>query len=453
MKKTKLYLILSVFSLAPLAANANSLMDVYQSALKNDAQMKADQASYQAGKEYSTIARAGLLPQINAKASYSKDNFDSTNNLTSVTSNSDTTTKGWNISLTQQLFNMNSWYVYKQGVSLSDQAEAQYSADQQNLIVRVATAYFNVLRAAASLEATKAEEQALAQQLEQAKQRFDVGLTAITDVHEAQAAYDSATAATLEARGLLGIAYEALEVLTGQAEDSIAPLSDKFPVVAPTPANRADWVEFALKNNYNLKAARLGADAARQNAKASKSNHLPTLSAALGYSDTTQDGTIGAAYDQTNKGSSASLTLNVPLFSGGATTGRSRQAAAQYAAAEEGYNSTQRNVIQNARSLHLSVETDVARVQARKQAIISSQSALDATKSGYEVGTRNFVEVLLAQRNLYQARRNYYQALFDYVIDGFKLREVAGMLTPNDVQEVEKWLNSQAPVSRSHYER
>lgn len=453
MKKTKLYLILSVFSLAPLAASANSLLDIYQLALKNDAQMKADQANYEAGKEYSTIARAGLLPQINATASYNKQDLDITNNLDSTTGKIDTTTKGWGISLNQQLFNMNSWYVYKQGVSLSKQAEAQYGADQQNLIVRVASAYFNVLRAVETLKATRAEEQALAQQLEQAKQRFDVGLTAITDVHEAQAAYDSATAATLEARGLLGIAYEALEVLTGQPEDSIAPLSEKFPVVEPTPSNRADWVEFALKNNYNLKASRLAADAAHQNAKANRSNHLPTLTASLGYNDNTEDGTRYTPYDQTTKGSSASLTLNIPLFSGGATTGRSRQAYAQYTAAEEGFNSTQRNVIQNARSLHLSVETDVARVQARKQAIVSSQSALDATKSGYEVGTRNFVEVLLAQRNLYQAQRDYSQALFDYVIDGFKLREVAGMLTPNDVQEVEKWLNAQAPVSRSQYEK
>jgi len=453
MKKTKLYLLLSVFSFAPLAASANSLMDVYQLALKNDAQMKADQANYAAGQEYSTIARAGLLPQINATASYRKTDMDVTDNLSNTTGSIDTTATGWGVSLNQPLFNMSSWYVYKQGVNLSQQAEAQYGADQQNLIVRVASAYFNVLRAAETLEATKAEEQALAQQLEQAKQRFQVGLTAITDVHEAQAAYDSATAATLEARGLLGIAYEALEVLTGNPEDSIAPLSDKFPVVAPTPANRADWVEFALKNNYNLQAARLGAEAAHQSAKASKSDHLPTVTASLGYNDNSEDGTQFAPYDQTSKGSSIGVTLNVPLYSGGATSGRARQAFAQYTAAEEGYNSTQRNIIQNARSLHLSVETDVARVQARKQAIISSQSALDATKSGYEVGTRNFVEVLLAQRNLYQARRDYYQALFDYVIDGFKLREVAGMLTPNDVQEVEKWLDVKAPVSRSQFER
>jgi outer membrane protein len=280
-----------------------------------------------------------------------------------------------------------------------------------------------------------------------------VGLTAITEVHEAQAAFDSARAATLEARGNLGINYEALEVLTGKPEDRIAPLSAKFPVVNPAPANRADWVEFSLKNNYILKASRLQAEASLQNAKAYKAGHLPTVGASLGYSDTETDGTLeGSPIDRTTDGSTISIRMDVPIYAGGATSGRSRQAYAQYTEAQELYNSTQRSVIQNTRALHLSVETDVAAVQARKQAIVSNQSALEATQSGYEVGTRNLVEVLLAQRNLYQARRDYSNALYDYVIDTIKLREVAGMLTPADVQEIDKWLLDDSLVSRSQYE-
>lgn len=453
MKKTKLYLFVSLFSLAPFTVHANSLSDVYELALQNDAQLKADQAKHEAGLASKTIGRAGLLPQINASATHTDIDQDLTDNLNAANSGKiDYTSSGWGVSLSQPLFNMARWYTYQQGVKLSEQAEAQFGADQQSLIVRVATAYFNVLRAIENLEATIAEEQALAQQLEQAKQRFEVGLTAITEVHEAQAAYDSATAATLEARGLVGINFEALEVLTGRPESAVAPLSDKFPVDAPTPTNRADWVEFSLKNNYNLKASRLQAEAAHQTAKAKRSDHLPTLSASLAYNDTTDDGTRIVPIDQTTDGTSASIRLDVPIFSGGATSGLSRQAYAQYNQAQELYNSTQRSVIQNARSLHLTVETDVARVQARKQAIVSNQSALEATKSGYEVGTRNLVEVLLAQRNLYQARRSYFDALFDYVIDSFKLREVAGMLTPADVQSIDKWLQDNNLVSRSKYE-
>lgn len=454
MKKTKLYLLISLFSLAPLAANANSLLDVYELALQNDAQLKADQAKYEAGLENKTIARANLLPQINAVAQYGKADEDTVNKLNNdnvlIT---DYDRKGWELSLTQPLFNMSAWYSYKQGVKLNEQAEAQFGADQQSLIVRTAEAYFNVLRAIETLEATIAEEKALEKQLEQTKQRFDVGLTAITDVHEAQAAYDTSRAATLEARGNVNISYEALEVLTGKPEDNIAPLSPKFPVVSPTPANRADWVEFSLQNNYNLKASRLQAEAALQNAKANKSNHLPTLGASLGYSDYETEGlSTGQSQHLATDGTSVNVRLDVPIYSGGATSGRSRQAYALYTQAQETYNSTQRNVIQNARSLHLLVETDVASVQARKQAIVSGQSALDATQSGYEVGTRNLVEVLIAQRNLYQARRNYSDALFDYVIDSVKLREVAGMLTPANVQEVDKWLLDDALISRSKYE-
>lgn len=455
MKKSKLYLAIGLLVLAPVGASANSLQDIYELALKNDAQLKADTAGYEAGKEYSDIARAGLLPQVNASYNYNKNNTDITDNLNALQSGkTNTKTTGWDVSLTQPLFDMSAWYVYKQGQKLSAQAEAQFGADQQSLIVRVATAYFNVLRSVDQLEATLSEQNAFAHQLEQVKQRFDVGLTAITDVHEAQAAYDSALAATLEARGGLSISYEALEVLTGKPEDQISPLSDKFPVVNPTPADRAEWVSFALKNNYALKAAKLRADAAEDNADATRAGHYPTVTASLGYSKTDSNGDKYAApFDTSTDGKSVNIGVNIPIFSGLRTSSKTRQAVSQELQAQEQFNNIQRGTIQNARTLHLSVETDVARVAARKQAIISNQSALDATQSGYEVGTRNLVEVLLAQRTLYQARRDYSNALYDYVIDTIKLREVAGTLRPDDVPEVDKWLQTGTPVVRSNYEK
>lgn len=457
MKKSKLYLAIGLIALSPLTTHANSLLDIYELALKNDAQLKADQAGYDAGQEYSRISRAALLPQINAQYQYEDEDSDTTNNLKGGTvTKSNSTSTGWAASLTQPLFDLSKWYDYKQGQKLSAQAEAQFGADQQGLIVRVATAYFNVLRSVDKLEATLAEEKALSHQLEQTKQRFEVGLTAITEVHEAQAAFDSATAATLESRGSLSISYEALEVLTGKPEDVIAPLADKFPVVNPTPADRAEWVGFSLKNNYNLKAAKLRAEASAYTANAALSSHAPTVSANLRYSDTDSDGlnpSIGGAFDSNRQGNSVTVTASIPLFSGGGTSAKARKAVSEELQAQEQFNGTQRSVIQNARALHLSVETDVARVEARKQAIVSNKSALEATQAGYEVGTRNLVEVLLAQRNLYQARRDYSNALYDYVINSIKLREVAGMLTPADVQEIDKWLQSNANVSRSKYEK
>ena len=457
MKKSKLYLAIGLLAFAPFGASANSLLDIYDLALKNDAQLKADKAGYEADKELGNIARAGLLPQINASYSaYDKTDTDITNRIPAptVTGNSNSKTTGWNVTLNQPLFDLSAWYVYKQGQKLSDRAEAQFGADQQSLIVRVTTAYFNVLRTVDQLESTIAEQNAFAHQLDQVKQRFDVGLTAITDVHEAQAAYDSAVAATLEARGSLSISYEALEVLTGKAEDQIAPLSDKFPVVNPTPADRAEWVSFALKNNYSLKATRLYADSADSNADAARARHLPTVNASLGYNKLDADGgEFNVPFDRRTEGNTVSVGVNIPIFSGLRTSSTARQAVAQGLQAEEQFNSAQRSTIQSARTLHLSVETDVARIAARKQATVSNQSALEATQAGYEVGTRNLVEVLQAQSKLYQARRDYANALYDYVIDTVKLREVAGMLTPADVQEVDKWLQEGAPVTRAKYEK
>lgn len=457
MKTTQTLWFLGLLAMAPLSASANSLLDIYELALENDAQLEADRAAYEAGRENRTLGRAGLLPQINARASATTSETDTENNLNPEQSGTfEQDTSGWEISLTQPLFDMSAWYEYKRGATLSDLAEVQFGADQQSLIVRVAEAYFNVLRAIDNLETAQAEEKALKQQLEQTSQRYDVGLTAITEVHEAQSVYDSAAAAALQAEGNLGIAYEALEVLTGQTHDRIAPLADDFPVVRPEPADRHEWVEFALQNNYQLRAARLNTRASEQSAKAAKSQHLPTLSGSASYSENESEGVeyFGEPFpnDTTREGHQFGITLNVPLFTGGATSGQRRQAHAQYLQSRAEMNRAQRNVVQSARSLHLSVEIGVSQVRAREQAIVSAESALEATQSGYEVGTRNLVEVLLAQRAVYQAQRDYYNALYDYVIDSFQLREVAGMLTPADVQRIDASLDATQPVRRSELE-
>ncbi|MDO3387880.1 TolC family outer membrane protein [Gilvimarinus sp. SDUM040013] len=458
MKIMKRYLLAALIA-ASGSAQANSILDIYNLALENDPQLKADRAAFQAGLENKTIGRAGLLPQINAGASYTVSESDSSATISngvivdegSATTESNVTS--WNVSLDQALIDLNAWHTYQQGIALSEQAQAQYSADQQSLIVRVAEAYFNVLRAIDNLEATIAEEKALEQQLEQTKQRFEVGLTPITDVHDAQAAYDSAQAATLEGRGQLGIRYEALEVLTGQSHDAIAPLSDEFPVVPPSPANRHDWVTFALENNFILKASGAAAAAAEEQAKAARANHLPTLSASASYSEseTERDIESNPFNYSDSEGHSFGVSLRVPLFSGLRTSGSRRQAYARSMQADENFNFQQRNVIQNTRSLHLAVETGVARVKARKQAIVSNESAVRATQSGFEVGTRNLVEVLLAQRSLYQARRDYSNALYDYIIQQTRLRETAGMLTPADVERINNFLINGKMVRRSDY--
>ena len=267
MTKTKRYLLAALITFSG-GAHAESIQDIYQLALENDPQLKADKAAFEAGLENKTIGRAALLPQISGSAGVSYSETDSEYQISrgeagiEPAGTTERETTQWGLDLNQALVDLNAWHTYQQGAALSEQAKAQYSADQQSLIVRVAEAYFNVLRAVDNLEVALAEEKALGQQLEQTKQRFEVGLTPITDVHDAQAAYDSAQAATLEARGQLGINYEALEVITGQSHDAIAPLGEDFPVVPPSPADRHSWVEFALENNFTLKAASSAANAA-----------------------------------------------------------------------------------------------------------------------------------------------------------------------------------------------
>jgi len=458
MKKSKFYLLTALVAFTA-GTQANSLDDIYRLALENDPQLKADTAAYQAGQENRHLGRANLLPQLNGSASYTISESDTIYSLADglpadgVKANAGSDVVEWGISLEQALFDLNAWHTYKRGIALSEQAEAEYSADQQSLIVRVAEAYFNVLRAVDNLEATLAEEKALEQQLEQTNQRFEVGLTPITDVHDAQAAYDSASAATLSARGQLGISYEALEVLTGQSHDAIAPLSEEFPVVQPTPTDRHSWVEFALENNFTLKAASYNSEAARASARGARANHYPTLSANASYRESYNENERESILldDWDREGYSVGVQLRVPLFSGGRTSSQRRQAYAQSMQAEELFNAQQRNVIQNTRSLHLSVETGVAQVKARAQAIISNESAVRATQSGFEVGTRNLVEVLLAQRSLYQARRDYSNALYDYIIQTIRLQEAAGMLTPADIERIDQYLLESAVVRRSDY--
>ncbi|GAB1265471.1 TolC family outer membrane protein [Aurantivibrio infirmus] len=456
-----------LFVISPLSS-ADSLLEIYQKALENDPQLKADKANYDAGMENKKIGLAGLLPSISGGASYTDSSADNSRTGPNIVngvvitpqatskSSSDTTSTGYSVSLNQPLFNMGAWYGYQRGGVQNKAAEVQFQADQQSFIIRVADAYFNVLRAIDGLETATAEQRANESQLEQAKQRFEVGLTPITDVHDAQAAFDGARATTLDARGQVGIAYEALEVLTGSAEDAVLPLAGDFPVTNPTPAAREDWVEFALENNFALKTAKLSAESSRLNAKIRSSAHLPTLSFSASYRDGDSDTDSSLSpFPTASEGETTEfgVSLSVPIYSGGSVSAQRRQAYDQYLRAQELYNLQQRNTIQSARSLHLSVETSVATVNARQQQIISSTSALEATQAGYDAGTRTLVDVLLAQRTLYQAQRAYSDALYNYILNTLRLKEAAGNLSPEDIIELDRALDAANPATRSSFEQ
>lgn len=442
---------------------ADSLQEVYLQALKNDHQIKADEAAFLAGKESVNIGRANLLPNVTARASYSKSELDSVGALftggPAVTTAIERENEAYTATLTQPLFNMAAWYGFQQGKSQTKQAEHQFASAQQGLILRVVESYINVLQALDTLNTAKAEQKALSHQLEQTKQRFEVGLAAITDVHEAQAAYDSANARTLQARGNVGIQFEALEVLTGKKADAISPLADDLPVVNPTPAARADWVDFALKNNYSLKVAKANAETAKQGAKAAKAGHYPTINGRISYTDYDDSntdiiaqGSSTSSDSRTVDGATFAVTLDIPIYSGGGTSAKRRQAYQSWMQAQELLNKAQRDTIQQARSAHLQVVTDVAQVKAQKQALTSNMSAQEATQAGYEVGTRNIVDVLQAQQRLYAAQRNYDNSRYAFILNNLRLKQAAGTLSPEDINSLDQWMKGSEPVNRAEIE-
>ena len=410
--------------LAPLASG-ESLLDIYEIALDNDAQLRAETAQYRADLELKTLALAPLLPQVNTGVSRSMR--DSENTRLSIvdfdngnvviqnqTTGSRTYTTRYDISLSQTLFDLSAWFDWKAGSERSKQAEAIVAAAQQNLIVRVSEAYFGVLRAQDNLRAAKAQERALSRQLEQTRQRFNVGLIAITDVYEAEARHDLAGVTRIIEENNVAVALERLSVLTGQQHGQLRLLSEAFAPELPMPTDRSAWVDFALENNFELAAVRFSEEAARQNAKSRQMGHAPRVSAQVSYAESDTAGTVtppnafNLPPNSEGEDESFQIRLDMPLYAGGAISANRRRAAEQFNAARENRINLTRNTITASRSLHMTVSSDVARVNARKQAIKSTQSALDATVAGYEVGTRNIVDVLNAQNAVFSAQRDYY---------------------------------------------
>ena len=442
--------------------NADTLLDVYELAVKNDPQLKAAEASYRANIETENLSRAGLLPQITAQAYYQDAESDSQREGISSSSstalqnvNTNTESEFYSVSLSQPLFDLPAWFSFQAGKKVSEQAEAQLAYEQQQLIVRTAEAYFNVLRGSENLDASKAEERAAKRQLEQTQQRFDVGLIAITDVHEARAVFDSTVAQRYGFEGTLAIARENLSNLTGQEHNNLWSLKTDFPITMPEPASRAEWVDFALANNKLLQVSNAGASSAYETAQSKKMEHLPKIVGSFTKSKDDVDGTsryrptnsFATQPDSYTESDALRVTLTMPLFAGGAVSAGRRQAYEQYNAANYNAQTTQRQVISGTRAQHIAVYTDVQTVNARHQNIISTRSALDATEAGYEVGTRNIVDVLDAQRRLYGAMRDYTNARYDYVIDVLKLKLNAGTLSPADIIALNKWLQLPEPVS------
>lgn len=419
-------LTLAVSASAITSVHAGQLADIYQLALANDPQLKAAQASFNAGKEIEVQSRAALLPNLSLSANTTAFDTDTSNY----------NNHGYTLALSQPVFNAASWFTFKQGKVLSQQAALTFDLEQQNLINRTVEAYLGVLRAKSDLETSEAQERAIKRRLDQVNAQFEVGLIANTDVQEAQASYDNARVARISAEGDLDNSYEALERLTGKSFNVVGSLSADYPIEEPVPAQAKPWLEKALAGNLNLKIADLSSESARRAAQAGRAGHYPTLSLTANYDY--DNGT--AISNQGTDTSAIGLSLSVPLFSGGSVSSKSRELEQNLIETQFNREDSLRQVTQSTRSLLRDLRTGSLSVQALKQSTKSSETALQATEEGYNVGTRNVVDVLQAEQQLFSSQRDYATARFNFIQNLITFKQQLGTLNPDDINELDSWL-------------
>ncbi|HFQ4828724.1 TPA: outer membrane channel protein TolC [Vibrio vulnificus] len=415
---------------------ADSLAEIYDLAKQNDPQLLSVQAKRDAAFEAVTSSRSTLLPQINLTAGYNLKRGDTDLDAgTTIDNDQNALTAGINFS--QELYQRSSWITLDNAEKSARQADAAYAATQQGLILRTAQAYFEVLKAQDNLEFVRAEKAAVARQLEQTKQRFEVGLSAITDVHDAQAQYDGVLADEVLAENSLTNSYEALREITGQEHKNLNVLDTKRFSASRSNASAETLIEEAQEKNLSLLSARITKDIAKDNISLASSGHLPSLTLDGGYnyadvSSSTNDGTT----NNFNVG----VNLVVPLYTGGNTTSQTKQAEFNYVSASQDLEATYRGVVKEVRAQNNNINASIGALRAYEQSVVSARSALEATEAGFDVGTRTIVDVLDATRRLYDANKNLSNARYNYILSVLQLRQAVGTLSEQDVLDVDAGL-------------
>ncbi|MGQ0657671.1 MAG: TolC family outer membrane protein [Chromatiales bacterium] len=422
------------------AAAAEDLTQVYQLAEQKDPRFKSVEASLEAVKELRPQAQARLmLPTLSATGdTFYNDQEVEIDRATGFGGGDfNFNTRGYSIDLTQPVYHYDRYMRLKQADSRIRQAQLELDASRQDLIVRVAERYFGVLAGIDNLEFSRAEKTALGRQLEQTQQRFDVGLIAITDVQEAKAGYDLSVAQEIEAQNLLDDAREALREFTDEYHERLSPLGDALPLVSPQPADAQQWADTALQQNLGIASADAAAQAAAEEIKVQYAGHQPSLDIIGRHGTDVQGGRFGAT---TTDASAIGLEVNVPIYEGGQVRSRTREATYRHEAALQSVEERRRSAVRQSRDAYAGVISGISRVQALQQAVVSTQTALEATRTGYEVGTRTAVDVVNQERELLRAKRDSARARYDYVLDTLRLKQAAGTLSPNDLNEVNRWL-------------
>ncbi len=417
------------------------LLHVYKLAETNDQEYLQALASHRIVLESRPQALSQLLPSINLSADTIRNDQDISAGGAAVGSSGEVNfnSRGYRLSITQPLFRRDRMIALDQADSEIRQAEAVLIEAQQELIIRIAERYFDILANIDSLEFAQAEVKSLSRQLEQANQRFEVGLSAITDVHEAQAGYDLAVAQEIQALNAIDNAQEAMRELTGEYIIEFDLLGDAMSLVSPEPQAIESWTQLSLDQNLGVIASRHATETARNEVKRQSAGHLPTLDLVAAETYDSSGGRFGSTKQHAT---SIGLELNIPIYSGGLVSSQTREAHENYNIAMYSLERARRSAQRSTREAYLGVISGISRVKALKQAVVSSETALEATEAGFEVGTRTAVDVVASQRTTSEARRNYSQAKYDYLIDTLSLKQAAGTLSTEDLELINAWLTN-----------
>jgi outer membrane protein len=416
------------------ASKALDLAEIYDLAKSQDVQLMIAQSQFQSAQLSLPQAQSANRPQVNLSA---HTTYDDKGN--SVSGDDTLTSYGYSLSLSQNLYNSEISSQIDAVAANVRKSEAEYKAAEQDLIVRVTEAYFDILSAQDTVAFAKAEKNAIGRQLEQAKKRFEVGLIAITDVKEAQASYDASVASEISANNSLDNAREALQLIIGQPLNAaLSTIGDSVQLLIPQPADRNAWIAQAQKNNLTLVSAEAGLQAASENRKVAQSGNKPTVNLVASYTDTETDSDNNG--DISSDDLVLSVQLNMPLYTGGYTSSNIDQAEADFRTAQNNLMFQKRTVTQLTSTAYLAIVSGISQVNALEQALASSTAALEATQAGFDVGTRTSVEVLNSLRETYRSKRDYALARYSYLINTLKLKQAAGLLNDDDLTAINQWL-------------
>jgi outer membrane protein len=425
----------AIVALAAVQASAADLLTLYRDALVTDPVYQSARAQYVANTEKLPQARSGYLPQVNASGNVFQ-NYVYRSGAPDLEFN----TRSGALVLSQPVFRLQNWIAISQAEKVVLQAQAVLASAQQDLALRVAQAYFDVLLAQDNVALSQAQKSAISEQLAQAKRNFEVGTATIVDTLEAQARYDQATAKEIADANDLEVKRRALQVLLGKLPDGLTPLREPLELAGPVPADVETWVKAGADSSFAVAIARSNYDIAQEEIGRQRAGHLPTVdftaSASRGFDPTRSAPGISPIGTDASVG----FTLSLPIFSGGLTQSRVREAVALRDRASQDLETQERNVAQAVRTAYLNVTSGIAQVRALEQALVSTQSQLDSTILGRDVGVRTSVDVLNAQQQVFQTRRDLQQARYNYLLSTLRLKAAAGTLTETDVEAVNRTL-------------